>query len=54
MKIFHSICEEGKAAHAAGKMLHDCPYPQESDERELWIMGWQDAEMEIYAMKYGG
>ena len=35
---------EGLDAFARGVPRSDCPYPQGSDEREIWLGGWDDAK----------
>jgi ribosome modulation factor len=46
MKKAHGRVEtdaEGLDAYGRGVPRSDCPYPQGSDEREIWFNGWDDA-----------
>jgi ribosome modulation factor len=35
---------EGMDAFGRGVPLAACPYPDGSDERELWLTGWDEAK----------
>ena len=35
---------EGMDAFGGGVPLAACPYPDGSDERELWLTGWDEAK----------
>ena len=35
---------EGMDAFGRGVPLDGCPYPDGSDERELWLLGWDEAK----------
>jgi ribosome modulation factor len=37
---------EGFVAGMDGKSLFDCPYPEGTDERELWEIGFQEGVKE--------
>lgn len=34
--------KEGQDACGRGVPRSDCPYPEDSDEREAWLEGWDD------------
>jgi ribosome modulation factor len=34
---------EGMDAFGRGVQLEECPYPAGSEERELWLDGWNEA-----------
>jgi ribosome modulation factor len=36
--------DEGMDAFGRGIERSACPYPEESDEREIWLEGWDDAK----------
>jgi ribosome modulation factor len=38
------ILEAGISAYSAGVPRDACPYPIESDERRLWLEGWDGAK----------
>jgi len=38
------VLQEGVDAFAAGTVRAACPYPVGSDEREVWLDGWDEAE----------
>ncbi len=35
------IFQAGLNARVAGKLATDCPYPDQSGEREQWLEGWR-------------
>ena len=35
---------EGMDAFGRGVPREACPYPDSSDERELWVSGWEEAK----------
>jgi ribosome modulation factor len=35
-----SVFDEGMASYLSGLPRQDCPYPPGSDEREQWLLGW--------------
>jgi ribosome modulation factor len=35
---------EGMDAFGRGIPLDACPYPDSSDEQELWLLGWDEAK----------
>jgi ribosome modulation factor len=38
------IFGQGLDAYGANIPRDDCPYPAESDEREIWLDGWDEAK----------
>jgi len=39
----NKIYEEGYDAYRTGQPMN-CPYPENSLEYDLWLMGWEDSE----------
>jgi len=35
---------EGMDSFGRGVPREACPYPEDSDERELWLSGWEEAK----------
>lgn len=44
--MMHDWNKEGREAHAAGKPITDCPYPQGSSAHAAWEAGWSRAQVE--------
>ena len=36
--------QQGVDAYGAGISREDCPHPKDSDEREIWLDGWDEAQ----------